>query len=188
MNSLRGQLLIASPDLPDPNFCKSVVLLIDHDSEGAFGLILNRTTKRCLSEFWASDEPGTQEELAIAVGGPVPGPILVLHGEQSDDQFEERSDMIIDGVYLTKIDDEYHEVLRRISHPIRVFVGYAGWGAGQLEMEIDTGSWLTQPATFSDIFELDEGNVWDVLVARAQTLRTQRVLRVKRIGDDPSLN
>ena len=63
-----------------------------------------------------------------------------------------------------------------------------GGAAGQLECEMESGSWLSHTATFDDIFELDEGNIWDVLVARAQTLRTQRVLRVKKFGDDPSLN
>ncbi|MFC1759416.1 YqgE/AlgH family protein [Planctomycetota bacterium] len=188
MNSLRGHLLIASPVLPDPNFCRSVVLIIDHDVEGAFGLILNRTTKRCLGDIWAADEPDPLDEMPIAVGGPVPGPILVLHGNDPLVDPGERSDQIIHNVCLTKVDDDYHEFLRGLSDPYRVFIGYAGWGSGQLESEIDSGSWLNHIATFDDIFHLDEGNIWEVLVARAQTIRTQRVLRVKTIGDDPSLN
>ena len=188
MNSLRGQLLIASPELPDPNFCRSVVLIVDHDVEGAFGLILNRTTKRCLADIWSAKEPDPLDQMPIAVGGPVPGPILVLHGSDPNVDSDERSDQIIPNVFLTKLDDEYHDFLRELAEPFRVFVGYAGWGAGQLECEMESGSWLRHTATFDDIFELDEGNIWDVLVARAQTLRTQRVLRVKKFGDDPSLN
>ncbi|MCA9213364.1 MAG: YqgE/AlgH family protein [Planctomycetales bacterium] len=183
MKSLRGHLLIASPELPDPNFCRSVVLIIDHDTEGAFGLILNRTTTRRFSEFWESDDEQLNQ-IAIAVGGPVPGPILVLHADCGDDC----ADQIISGVCLTKVDDDYAAYFREAIAPYRVFVGYAGWGGGQLEAELDTGSWLTLPATSADVFEVDEGKIWDVLVTRAQLLRTKKVLRVKNLGDDPSLN
>ena len=183
MKSLRGQLLIASPDLPDSNFCRSVVLIIDHDSEGAFGLILNRTTKRNFADFWDSEDESLHK-IAVAVGGPVPGPILVLHTTIDD----ERSDEIISGVCLTKVDDDYSEYFSSVVSPYRVFVGYAGWGSGQLESELETGSWLTLPATADDVFGIEEGEIWNVLANRAQSLQTKRVLRVKNFGDDPSLN
>lgn len=184
MKTLRGHLLIASPDLPDPNFCRSVVLIVDHDGEGAFGLILNRTTKRNLCEFFPNEDDVMPDDLAVAIGGPVPGPILILHGDEEN----ERSDQVIPNVYLTKTEEDFYDVFDRMPAPYRVFVGYSGWGSGQLEIEMQSGSWLTLPATYDDIFSIDEGELWDVLVSRAQALQTQRVLKIKKIGNDPSLN
>ena len=184
MASLQGHLLIASPNLPDPNFFRSVVLIIEHDDAGAFGLILNRTTYRHLSEFL--DEDNFSEDarnVRLAVGGPVEGPFLVLH---SSPEFGDPE--IVPGVYLGRSSNSLCEMIQQKGYPFRAFVGYSGWGEGQLDIELESGSWLTLPATSEHVFELDEEDVWEQAVMSVGTQKTKDFFKIHHVADDPSWN
>src|SRR6478752_5971102 len=157
MRFLQGKLLVASPHLGDDNFFRSVVLLVKHDAEGAFGLILNRPLNSTLQEVWdainaESAEEGLPEELDletparghqhIYVGGPVEGPLVVLHTQK---KFSEAQ--VMTGLHFAAHKDHLRNVITQSKKPFRVFSGYAGWGAGQLEGELHAGGWLITEAS-----------------------------------------
>jgi putative transcriptional regulator len=148
MNSYAGQLLIADPRLADPNFFRSVVLITQHGGEGASGVILNQPVNVWLNEIWSelSESPlGTDRQLFR--GGPVQGPLSVLH------DWKETSELtVIPGLYLSMSRDHLDRLLARESGECRVITGYSGWGAGQLESEIEAGGWLLARARPNLVF------------------------------------
>lgn len=163
--SLRGQLLVASPGLTDPNFLRTVVLVAEHTRKGALGLVLNRPTDLRLTDLWSkiSDDPTPIETDACAfLGGPVQrNAVLVLHGH--DDLAE--GEAVVPGVYLGSDVDLLSELLRRTDdhgrpRDLRVFCGYAGWGAGQLDQEMSMGGWLTVAATRQHVFTEPPKRLW----------------------------
>ncbi len=166
MNSLKGQILIASPGLLDPNFVRTVVLIAEHNEEGALGLVLNRPAETKVAELWAalSDEPTDSESLAF-VGGPVQkNAVLLLHGHAD---LAPGTDPIIPGVYLASEVDILGQLLARESSlkaagggAFRVFCGYSGWGAGQLDGEMKAGGWLTSPAAAEHVFQEAPERLW----------------------------
>jgi putative transcriptional regulator len=161
-----GRLLVATPSLVDPNFAGSVVLLLDHDGDGSLGVVLNRpsaiTVASVLADWAASVDPpevlfeggpvSTDAALAVALvpdAGPDPIGFRCLFGRTG----------IIDL-------DTPPEVLAPAITRMRVFAGYAGWGSGQLEAEIDEGSWYVVEATAHDIFDADPGGLWSAVLRR----------------------
>lgn len=168
MKSPKGSILIASPGLVDPNFRRTVVLVTEHTGEGSFGLVLNRPGKSKVAELWAaiSDTPCTSEALAF-IGGPVqPGSVFVLH---TCADLAGEAEPVIPGLYLGSDQQllgnllERDEDLRKADKTreiFRVFCGYSGWGEGQLEGELDSGSWLVQPAVTGSIFDTPPAEMW----------------------------
>lgn len=148
MNSLRGQLLIAEPRLPDSNFFRSVVLMVEHSPKGASGLILNRPSGVSLSDIWenVSESPLGRDE-TIFIGGPVEGPLAILH-----DQIDLSEQPLMDGLHLSMKRENLDPLLLNKAALVRVFSGYSGWGPGQLENEMQVGGWLTWPAQPEHIF------------------------------------
>ncbi len=148
MSSLTGHFLVASPHLGDPNFFRSVVLMLRHDEEGAFGVVLNRPLPSTLSEIWkALGISEVEREQPIYLGGPVSGPLLAVH---EDMQYAEGE--VVPGVYYSTHKDYLNSLVTDYLGPLRVFSGYSGWGEGQLESELAEGSWLTTLSTAEDIF------------------------------------
>src|SRR5476649_2385908 len=140
-SSLAPALLISMPQLVDPDFNRAVVLLIKHSDEGAFGLVVNRplvTTGRVVLSLEASVQLSTERELHVWVGGPVePQRSWMLVGEAGEAEAVQGM-RIVEGLYLSTSPD----LLRRLLEPspperARLVVGYAGWGAGQLEAELE---------------------------------------------------
>jgi putative transcriptional regulator len=167
--SLAGQLLIASPDIGDPRFDHAVVLIMQHDKEGAFGIIVNRPIEErslagLLSEM---GEQGTEIDGSIRVfwGGPVePGIGFVVHSAD----YHRAETLDIDGrVAMTP----NREILRDIGHhkgPLKFLVafGYAGWGPGQLESELAQRGWFTTPEDLQLTFDENRARVWETAMAR----------------------
>jgi len=167
MNSLAGKVLYASPSLSDPNFARSVVLLVQHtrmsdgdaaEAElwtpgggadgvpGALGLILNRGSGARVADVLASAEDLNPKSVACGVdaelfhGGPCEGPLMVLHGGVPDPDRDEMS--VLEGVTFSSDRDAIRPVLAGAVRPARFFAGYAGWGPGQLEAELEAGAWV----------------------------------------------
>ena len=185
VESCSGKLLIASPYLSDPNFLRSVVLIVTHDQEGAFGLSLNRPTDRRLSELLELSMPAgkVREDDQIYEGGPVEGPLLALHdsvglgapvGTESTD------------VWLTGEEDHLRLLLSRVDIKVRFVAHYSGWGPGQLETELRSGGWLIGPADADTVFE-DPDKVWESAVGRCGREVLQSLSPGLRF-DDPSVN
>ena len=181
VESARGQLLIAGPALVDPNFWRTVVLVVEHSEEGAFGLVLNRPSETLVGEAVPEIEELVDPDEPLYIGGPVqPSGVVVLG------QFEDPGD----GVLLA-FDDvgvlgggptpgEHAAGLRTG----RAFVGHAGWGAGQLDEELERGDWILEDARFEDAFTADPRELWSVVLTR----KGGSYALVARMPADPSLN
>ena len=182
VDSLKGQLLIAPAYLTDPNFARSVVLMIQHDGEGAFGVILNRPTGRSIAEVWSElrgEACGCREQ--VHVGGPVTGPLVALHTEPALAELP-----IVDGIYCSMSAERIEEIVAEDRKLVRFYAGYAGWGGGQLEGELSTGSWLTVPASADSVFHTPDEDLWSR--ATRQASGTLPRFEDPDAGDDPSLN
>ncbi len=184
MNSLQGHLLLASPHLPDPNFFRSVVLICQHDEEGAFGLLLNRPSSHTIEEIWnrVSDLPCVSHQ-PVRLGGPIDGPLMALHTQET---FSENQ--VLPSVFIATQRDNLEQIVTQDEHPFRLFSGYSGWGKGQLENELQLGGWITKPAAFDDVFYQGEDELWKKLTSTVGGDILREALRIKDVPDDPSVN
>ena len=156
---VQGTLLIAHPVIRDPNFRRTVVLLCEHNEDGTYGLVLNRPTPIQLNEV--VENPAIQSPLFI--GGPVqPNTLHILHriGSRIDG-----SKAIRDGICWGGDLDDIAEVLNgahAAPQDVRFYVGYSGWGEGQLDEEIERGGWLLMTASNELIFNHPPEDLWRV--------------------------
>ena len=182
MDSLKGKLLIASTQLGDPNFAHTVTLIVQHDENGALGLILNRPTETSVQEACkdALEIPCAIDGV-IYQGGPCQGPLMVLHSNVGQSQIE-----IMDGVNFTTERDEIESLLLNTEIEMKCFVGYSGWGKGQLEMEYDAGAWLTFPADADHIFHGPDGE--EHYTKLIQKLTIGQYIDPEKIPEDPNVN
>jgi putative transcriptional regulator len=180
MDSLEGKLLIASPSLLDPNFKRTVVLVTEHTDEGAAGLVINRPSESVVADLVPQLEPLVDEGEQVWVGGPVqPNAVLVL-GEFVDP--EEAAVPLFGSLGFPALDDP--EEVVPVTTRRRVFAGYAGWGAGQLEEEVERDDWIVEPVQADDPFTNAPEELWaDVLRRKGGVYEL-----VARMPDDPSVN
>ena len=159
-DSLRGQLLVASPALIDPNFRRGVVLVVAHDEEGAVGLLLNRRTEAEVAEAVPELADLVDPDAVVSIGGPVQTEAVVVLAEW--DEPDEAGAVVFDDIGLMGSEADSDEVAA-VTRRVRVFAGYAGWGGGQLEAELDELSWVVESADAEDVFG-ENGDLWaDVL-------------------------
>ena len=176
--SLRGSLLIAAPQLLDPNFRRTVVLIAEHSDEGAMGVILNRPSGMAVADAAPELEAMVGAETPIFAGGPVQPTSGVVLAE-----VVESDEPIFDDVVLVPGLGELADVIDGADR-IRVFAGYAGWGPGQLEGEIERDDWFVDPARADDVFAEDAESLWAMVLER----KGGQFALVARMPDDPSLN
>jgi putative transcriptional regulator len=182
MESLEGQLLLASPQLVDPNFVHSVVLLVEHNDMGAWGLVLNRPTGITVQELWKQvGESPCENQSPVHIGGPVGAPVMAIHTDVELSEME-----IFNGIFLAA-KKQHLDALVRQPGQFKVFTGNAGWGPGQLEGEIEQGAWKAVPARLEDIFDAGD-DLWQRLMQRATSGLLPQMLRLKHVPPDPSLN
>ena len=180
VDTLQGQLLIASPSLLDSNFRRTVVLVTEHSDEGAAGLVLNRPSPASVSDLVPELEPLVEDEEQVWLGGPVqPNAVLVL-GEFVDP--DDAAVPLFGSLGFPSL-DEPEDVVPATTRR-RVFAGYAGWGAGQLESELGREDWIIEPAQNDDAFTEAPDDLW------AEVLRRKGGIYelVARIPEDPSVN
>lgn len=158
-----GQLLVATPKMQDPRFAESVVYLVRHNTEGSFGLVINRPLAKGpledLLKGFGMDSDEAKGEVILHYGGPVsPEAGFILH---SDDVLLENSTKIADGIAMTA-DAKLIEAMSRGKGPRQslVMLGYAGWAPGQLEAELKAGAWFVVSGEKSLIFGTDAGKKW----------------------------
>ena len=181
--SLAGHFLVASRYLRDPNFAKSVVLMIRHDDEGALGVVINRPADKTVRDVWDTIgfDPCDRDEL-IYIGGPVPGPLIAVHMLEP---FSERE--VLPGVHVAMHRDAIDLIVRKKDQPLRLYSGHAGWGSGQLEGELEAGGWLTTEATKDEIFA-DHESIWKSVTERIGLEIMAPHFDEKLVPPDPSLN
>jgi putative transcriptional regulator len=165
-----GRLLVATPALADPNFERTVVLLLDYDEDGALGVVLNRPSPvpvgQILSE-WSTiaGEPGV-----LFLGGPVGtdsalGVARLASAGVQDDEEPVGWRRLFDTTGIVDLDTPT-ELLAPAVNGMRIFAGYAGWGSEQLEAEIEEGSWYVVPSEPADVFGDDPERLWSRVLRR----------------------
>jgi putative transcriptional regulator len=183
MSSLQGHFLVASPHLDDPNFARTVVLVIQHDDEGAFGLVLNRPFEERLADLWTLESGAPWNyDLPVYLGGPVPGPIVAIHNSE---EYAEQA--ILPGVFISARREAMDSLIQESFCDLRVFHGYSGWGGGQLEDELEAGGWLVSPACAEDVFS-DVDQVWGRIARRINLDILTGSMNLKHVPEDPSWN
>ena len=180
-----GQLLVATPILVDPNFDHTVVLLLDHDENGALGVVLNRPSPvpvRTILPDWSET---VHEPDVIFQGGPVgtDSALAVAYLAGDGDREPVGFRRVFGDTGIVDLDAP-PELLASAIAGMRVFAGYAGWGGGQLESEIEEGSWLVVSSTRSDVFGASPERLW------ADVLRRQpgELAWMSTMPADPTLN
>ncbi|MCI0535948.1 MAG: YqgE/AlgH family protein [Verrucomicrobiales bacterium] len=164
-----GKLLVAQRRLPDPNFAQTVVLLIQHDRKGAMGLIVNRLTKYTLARIAEDLKEAKGRSDPIYEGGPVErGVVFALMRSRAKVEDARR---VFGDVYMISSKAQLEKTLAAApaSDSFRVYIGYAGWGPGQLEAEVELGTWLIFPGDSRAVFDPEPGAVWPRLVRQVET-------------------
>lgn len=167
----RGMFLVADPDLRDPNFNRTVVLIIDHGSRGTVGVVINRPTNVPLARAVPDAKALAGRSEVLFIGGPVLQQTLVLlvRAAVAVPSFRH----VFGDVYFTSDLDGLSRLLTDGDDPkigFRAYAGYAGWAPGQLEAEIELGSWGLVRADPATIFDQESEGVWEEMVKRASEL------------------
>ena len=180
MDTLQGQLLIASPSLLDSNFRRAVVLVTEHTDDGAAGLVLNRPSPASVLELVPELEPLVEDDEPVWLGGPVqPNAVLVL-GEFVDP--DDAAVPLFGSLGFPSLEEP--EDVVPLTTRRRIFAGYAGWGAGQLEDELAREDWILEAAHNDDAFTETPEDLWaDVLRRKGGVYEL-----VARMPEDPSVN
>jgi putative transcriptional regulator len=179
--SLRAQLLIASPALLDPNFHRTVVLVTEHTEEGAMGLVLNRPSQVAVADAIAHLAGLVEDGAVVYVGGPVQPEAVVALAELDDP--EAAAALALGDIGFLPADGD-PDVLAGVVRRARIFAGYSGWGAGQLESEVEESAWIVEAAEPDDVFTSDPGQLWSESLRRKGG--TYAVIAL--MPPDPSVN
>jgi putative transcriptional regulator len=164
--SLAPVLLVSMPQLVDPNFTRSVVLLAEYGKHGAFGLVVNRQMHEPAHAVIRPEPPiDIQKDVYLYVGGPVEPNrawVLTAHRELDGDALQ-----IVDGVYLSAAPDLIRHALQSSPDPqVRLVIGYAGWAPGQLDNELASSSWLMAPVEADLVFDIPIDAMWETAIRR----------------------
>jgi putative transcriptional regulator len=163
--TLRGKLLIATPALTDPNFDRTVVLLLEHSDEGALGIVLNRPTATPIVDAvpdWASLATAPA---VVYLGGPVGvGTIIALARSRTDDA-PPGTEPVSDQLVAVDLSSDSEPLAPAVS-ALRVWTGYAGWAPGQLEEEVGQDAWFVVDADESDVMTAEPSGLWRSVLAR----------------------
>jgi putative transcriptional regulator len=179
----KGQLLLDSGQLGGSFFQRTVVLVCQHDADGAFGLVLNRSLGKTVGEMIVADLPDLLKESPLFLGGPVqPAALSFLH---TDNFIPDAS--VLPNLALGHSLDELVDVGESFSpaKKVRLFAGYAGWSPGQLEEELKRKAWLTFPASLELVFETPPEQLWQKILKSKGGWKNKLL---SQMPDDLSLN
>ncbi len=166
---LQGYFLISEAELLDPNFQRTVVLMIQHDEEGAFGLVVNRLLDVTLGQVLPEFTESAAGELPIYQGGPVqPQFLFTIHSGLPEDLKSDQASSPIEHVVFEPafpsiegyLQNEWASLPLESRPPVHLYAGYAGWGSGQLEDELEHNAWIVRPAAAKHIFSRTPGEGW----------------------------
>ena len=166
---LTGKLLVALPMLVDPNFDRTVVLVLSHGDEGAVGVVLNRPSTTAVGEALPDWSGVAAAPAVVFVGGPVQPEMAIALGH--------------DGDLVATVDLEADPALLTFRE-VRVYAGYAGWSGGQLEDELLEGAWVVCDGEPGDAFRADAQDLWYAVLRR----QPGELRRLALLPEDPSLN
>ncbi|MEZ5402361.1 MAG: YqgE/AlgH family protein [Bryobacteraceae bacterium] len=169
----KGRLLIAARDLADPNFAETVVLLTGYGPDGAAGLVITRPSRLTIADLFERTESPRGEE-RVWRGGPVQrtGMLALLRAKRGP----EGAQTVLPGIHLLTSRESLETALGTSEGTLKVFLGYAGWGGGQLEHEVELGTWHILNPRPDDIFAPDTSTLWERLARRME----RRIARLHR--------
>ncbi len=183
MVTVRGQLLVAGPALLDPNFHRTVLLVCEHDEHGAMGLVLNRPSPIPADEAIPELTGAIPDAETLWIGGPVQQTSVVVLADFGGSG-READAMLVHGdlgIVLPDADlDEVGSGVRRA----RAFLGYAGWGPGQLDAELDRDDWIVAGCEPADAFTEDPSRLWSEVLVR----KGGQYALLATMPPDPSVN
>jgi putative transcriptional regulator len=181
--SLKSRLLVANPAMPDPNFHRTVVLVLEHSPEGALGLVLNRPSDTEVGGALPEWGRLAVEPPVVFVGGPVEPTAAICLAELDEEQEGERWRPLVGELGTLDLTAEEADLAGRV-RGLRVFAGYAGWSAGQVEGELEVSAWFVVDAEPGDALGPRPGDLWhDVLRRQGGWLAS-----LAAYPDDPSTN
>lgn len=179
--NLAGRLLVAVPHMLDPNFWRTVVLICEHNEQGAVGLIINRPTEAEVFDYLPGWTHLAAEPSVVFQGGPVQPDVAIGLARTSSASAPDTTE-IVDGLALLDLGSDPAEAGG--VEDLRVFSGYAGWEAGQLEEEIAAGGWFVVPGTREDGFGEQPDDLWRAVLRR----QGGRLAMYANFPADPGLN
>lgn len=163
--SLKGRLLVSTPGLRDPNFDRTVVLVLEHDGDGALGLVLNRPSSTPVEDVLPTWHDITSDPQVVFSGGPVDGSAAICLGSTRPGVVAGAVQLITPTVGVVDLDSDPALLAADVAY-VRVFAGYAGWGGEQLEQEIEAGGWFVVDALPGDAFTAGPGGLWRAVLRR----------------------
>lgn len=175
--SIQGKVLVAASELRDPNFFRSVVLIVEHGEDGTMGLVINRPSSILLENALAGHFDCDLPDDFVLFGGPVePSSLFILHSPMEDSL---ETPAILPGICVGNSPEAFESVIRNLAAgdselSYRIFIGCAGWAPGQLEEEISRGDWLVHDAAADLVFNADVYQIWDIAMKRIH--EAQRIL------------
>ncbi len=181
--SLQGKLLVASPQLTDTRFERSVVLVMQHDQRGSFGVALNKPAGDKVKTAWEK-LTGTEntDQRSIVSGGPLKGPVFAIH------QLPSLGDAAMPGgLYVSAQVNKLQQLMSQIEKPYRIVVGIAGWQQGQLLAELESGCWYLLPADAETVFD-DPEWMWETCLQECGRQQIADILGYDDFPDDPTNN
>ena len=163
--SLRGRLLVSTPGLRDPNFDRTVVLVLEHDADGALGLVLNRPSATPVGDVLPSWRDIASDPPVVFAGGPVDGSAAICLASTRPGVVDDAVRPISPTVGVVDLDSNPGDLATDVAY-IRVFAGYAGWTAGQLDEEIEAGGWFVVESLPGDAFTATPAGLWRTVLRR----------------------
>ena len=180
---MKGRLLVATPSLGDPNFEYAVILVLEHGEDGAVGVVLNRPTGTDLSDPLPAWSRLAAEPPVVFVGGPVSPDAAICLARSWPDEALDAYEPLMDSLGTLDLSVDPDEVAAGVQG-VRVFVGYAGWAAGQLEGEIAAGAWWVVDASPDDALSAEPEELWRSVLRR----QPGRLAMFANYPPNPSVN
>ena len=181
MESFRGKLLLATPELMDSNFHRSVVLVIEHNNDGAIGVVLNRQTEITSTEVLPKWVFSSGSDSLLFWGGPVQQESLLALGLLNQDSAALQNNLLN---RITVIDLNQEIIDSELFTSARLYSGYSGWSPGQLNAEISSGGWIVAEANDNDPFVDQPTDLWSEVLERQEGF----ISRLAQYPDDPRMN
>lgn len=182
--ALRGRLLVATPALIDPNFARSVILMLEYSDQGAVGVVLNRPSETAVGEVLPDWALHAAEPSVVYVGGPVSPDGAICLGRSANGGGVAVEPWTFFGGSVGTVDLTAGPDSLASDAAVRVYAGYAGWGADQLAAEIGIGSWYVVDGGVTDVFCSDPDELWRDVLKR----QPGHLAMVANFPSDPSLN
>jgi putative transcriptional regulator len=183
MRSLEGQLLVAPRNRTDPTFAHAVVLVVRHSGQEASGVIVNRPVDERVLVFGGEEsKPLSIAHGQLFIGGPLMGPLMALHTDESLAEAEIRPKL-----FFTASEQKVFALLQQSEHRYKIFAGHVGWRPEELEQELEKTAWRTIPATAEYVFSPSE-ELWEDVSWHIQETTLQEMFHTRHVPKDPLIN